>query len=44
MFLGCPEHCNAEGTHNEDFWNIACRLGSSFKQQLIQNLQQLTTT
>ena len=28
MFPGCPEHCNAEGTHSEYSQNIACRLGS----------------
>ena len=26
MFPGCPEHCNAEGTHGEYSRNIACRL------------------
>ena len=26
MFPGCPEHCNAEGTHSECSRNIACRL------------------
>ena len=27
MFPGCSEHCNAEETLNEYFWNIACWLG-----------------
>ena len=27
MFSGCPEHCNAQGTHSKYSWNIACQLG-----------------
>ena len=27
MFPGCPERCNAEGTHSEYSPNIACWLG-----------------
>ena len=27
MFSGCPEHCNAQGTHSKYSWNITCRLG-----------------
>ena len=35
MFLGCPEHCNSEGTLNKYSRNIAYRLGSNI---LLENI------
>ena len=36
MFPGCPEHCNAEGTHNEYSENIACRLGDDYHNHYLK--------
>ena len=33
MFPGCPEHCNAEGTHSKYSRNIVYRLGRCFTRK-----------